>query len=482
MPNKFHEMDKEEDHFTVWMPVWADDVSSAHSKQYQKHVNVYMCNGSLPGKLVQQEYHVHFVGTSQHVSAPEMLGAVMSQVEATHTTPTRCHNASTNRPCSFQIQVPFLPADNPQQSEECSHVGHHGNFMCRICHVGGPYVMKETNDGYDAIYNTGTPRSASETRNSILEQLRLASLGIEACVKEKQTESGTSDKLAQYWIDILLEKSKELKKRFSKRTREDISQELLKWLDTQTKQPYNLLLDAKYLDPAKDTPIENLHTYLLGLEKYAWFELHSSWKEAAQALFTIHLQSTDTNGLAIPPIQAAYMMQYHNNLIGKHFKTLMQTTIFHVQDLTTPNQFTLVRTIGELGSVLWIAEIDDLEEYLNDLNILIDNVFDAFASIDPTKILVKAKLHLLKHIPDHIHHFGPAVRFSTEIFECFNAVFRMSSVLSNHQAPSRDIAQKNSDMTQVKHILTGGLWNENGHLKSAGKDVVAMLHCNPILQ
>ncbi|KAK7438745.1 hypothetical protein VKT23_017875 [Stygiomarasmius scandens] len=56
MPNKYRALDEDEDHFTVWMPVWADDVSGTRSKQYQKHVIIYMCNVSLPGKLVQQEY------------------------------------------------------------------------------------------------------------------------------------------------------------------------------------------------------------------------------------------------------------------------------------------------------------------------------------------------------------------------------------------------------------------------------------------
>lgn len=172
MPNKYRELDKDEDHIVIWMPVWADDVSGARSKQYQKHVNVYMCNGSLPGKLVQQEYHVNFVGSSPQVPATEMLGSVMDQVKyiliqdpsilvyllicasrATHTNPVRCYNAATKRFCRFRIQVPYLPADNPQQSEECSHIGHNGSFPCRICHVGGTYVEKETDEGYEAFYN-----------------------------------------------------------------------------------------------------------------------------------------------------------------------------------------------------------------------------------------------------------------------------------------------------------------------------------------
>ncbi|KAF6747938.1 hypothetical protein DFP72DRAFT_763640, partial [Ephemerocybe angulata] len=67
----------------------------------------------------------------------------------------------------------------------------------------------------------------------------------------------------------------------------------------------------------------------------------------------------------------------------------------------------------------------------------------------------KIKLHLLKHLPDNIRRFGLAVRFATEVFECFNAIFRMSSVLSNHQAPSRDIALKNVELDWVKHLLSG---------------------------
>jgi hypothetical protein len=118
------------------------------------------------------------------------------------------------------------------------------------------------------------------------------------------------------------------------------------------------------LDPTQDTPVEILHTILLGVIKYVWYMLHTSWSDHDRNLFALRLQSTDIDGLSIPPIRAAYMLQYRNNLIGKHFKTLMQTMAFHVHDIVTPSQFALVKAVGALGAVLWYHEIDDMDLYL----------------------------------------------------------------------------------------------------------------------
>ncbi|KAJ6616003.1 hypothetical protein B0H10DRAFT_1800267, partial [Mycena sp. CBHHK59/15] len=217
---------------------------------------------------------------------------------------------------------------------------------------------------------------------------------------------------------------------------------------------------------------------------YVWYELHHNWTPARQELFTVRLQSTNLDGLRVPPIRAAYMMQYRNSLIGKHshFKTLKQTMIFHVQDIVMPDQFALVRALGQLGPVLWFPVIDNMMTYLEDLEILIDNVLDAFGTLDPSKILVKLNLHVLKHIPQNICQWGPSVRFSTDIFECFNTIFRLCSVLSNHQAPSRDIALKFTDLERVKHILSGGFWKQGSEWISAGKDARRLLVKTPVLQ
>lgn len=260
------------------------------------------------------------------------------------------------------------------------------------------------------------------------------------------------------------------------------------------------LISLADLDPSQDTPVEILHTILLGIVKYLWHNIHTSWSVADRDLFVIRLQSTDIDGLSVPPIRAAYMMQYRNGLIGKHFKTLMQTMVFHVHGIVSPEQFLLIKAMGSLGALLWVPEIGNMEEYIvrhyyrfqlkadkkndlqSDIDILIGNVLDAFALIDPAKIIDKMKLQVLPHLVQDIPRFGPAIRYSTEIFECYNAVFRLCSVLSNHQAPSRDIANKFASMDRLKHILSGGYWKENEEWICAGPKVRDVLHKDSFIQ
>ena len=113
---------------------------------------------------------------------------------------------------------------------------------------------------------------------------------------------------------------------------------------------------------------------------------------------------------------------------------------------------------------------------------MIGNVLDAFALIDPAKIIDKMKLQVLPNLVDDIRRFGPAIRYSTEIFECFNAIFRLCSVLSNHQAPSRNIADKFASMDRLKHMLSGGYWKVDNEWVRAGSKVRDILRKDTFIQ
>jgi len=228
-------------------------------------------------------------------------------------------------------------------------------------------------------------------------------------------------------------------------------------------------------DASKDTPVEILHTILLGVVKYVWRGSYISWNPADKVVYSGRLQATNTTGLGTPAIRANYITQYVNSLIRRQLKTLVQVNAFHVYNLVSDHQFLLTKAIGELSALLWFPEIRNLNDYLvstyidmvwsvltchgqADVMMAAENVLDIAALVDPSKIIGKIKYHLLAHLKDDIIRFGPLIGVASEVFESFNAIFRYCSIFSNHLAPSRDIAHQLSGQEALKHILLGGWW------------------------
>ncbi|KIJ40446.1 hypothetical protein M422DRAFT_49166 [Sphaerobolus stellatus SS14] len=435
MPNRLRDLAKGDELYTSWVVAWADDVGGNVSKQYNAHKNFYVTHGNLPGQLLQREFHVRFASTSPHASTAEQAKALREMVNKSHEDPIQAYNAATGRVCCFRMVVPMLPADNPQQAEESSQIGPNGNCKCRKCKCGGPATYVESDEGFHLLHEPGDPRTTEDTLIEIKAQIDLAAEGRSKPVQDRQTNTGIKDKVTQGWIVKMKDKYKAIQ----------LLQPELSPIEIKASKSHGTLFShskASGLDPHRDTPVELLHTMLLGIVKYVWHNVNQTWSDTERATFLLRLQSTDISGMNIPPIRAGYMIQYRNSLIGKQFRVLMQLMLFHVHDLLNEPRYTLIKTIGRLGALLWFPEIQNLEEYLEDVEIAIANVLDAFDSVDGGHIIDKMKIHLLVHIPEDIRNHGPLVRSETE---------QSSGTIQRHCCQV-------SRMDFTKHIVCGGYW------------------------
>ena len=103
------------------------------------------------------------------------------------------------------------------------------------------------------------------------------------------------------------------------------------------------------------------------------------------------------------------------------------------------------------------------------------------AKCAPSIITSKPKFHLLLHVTEYIRRFGPAILFSSERFESFNRIFRISSILSNKLSPSRDILIRFLHLERFKHIVLGGWWKEDtsGHWVHSSSQLSDHLRSHP---
>ncbi|KAJ7929864.1 hypothetical protein B0H13DRAFT_2310253 [Mycena leptocephala] len=455
MPNPLRAIAKGDPFYTILVDYFSDDVSGNRSKSWNKHWNAYMTNRSLPRELLQHEFYIHFVSTSQHASIPEQFKEFKKQIKETETDPIRApdNTSSTGSSC-YRIFVNTDPSDNPMQAEICSCMGAAANHPCRKCKVGGSQADKATNEGYHAMFAS-------------------------------YTSTGVKDKYTEYWINDLLSQFKKAVE--SGKSKAQTTEELKQWVKDHADDIYSAFLTTDGFDPSRDTPIELLHTILLGVLKFLWHVTHTSWTPEQKKLFELRLQATNISGLSVESIRAGYIVQYANSLIGRQFKVLLQAAVFHIHDLVDETNFRAWKAIGDMAALLWVPEIDDMETYCADLHIAIGNFLDSFAEIDPTKMVVKVKTHLLTHAPADVRLFGLLLGAITEAFESFNAVFRGASILSNHRAPSRDIAIRLSALEGVKHRAAGGTWpikgiNNETIWTRCGPSARQLLQDHPILQ
>lgn len=229
-------------------------------------------------------------------------------------------------------------------------------------------------------------------------------------------------------------------------------------------------------DPARHTPLELLHTFLLGVVRYLWHETTTNLSATGRETFAMRLRAQSHLSIVGPKAsQSEYIRKYPNSLIGRHLKEIIQLGTFGLDDLSIDeNLFHLWLDLGRLTTLVWFPRITEIDRYRENLRAAVANVLDGFLAVSPKEILRKIKLHILVHLEDDILAFVPLPGVSSERFESFNAVFRHSAIHSNRQHLSRDIAQDCAGQERLKQIMSGGYIPEEGVWRLPSGPIVTM--------
>ncbi|KAF8430572.1 hypothetical protein L210DRAFT_1019310 [Boletus edulis BED1] len=491
MPNPLREKSGGRMVYAVPLIVFMDDVSANISKQWNKHHVIYASNALLPREMLEREFTVRFVSGSPHASPMELMQGLKESIKKAAENGIFTFDVKDQEEVMLDPYILIVASDNPMQAEECSHGGLRCNYFCRTCNVGGTTAEKKTEKGYNDIFQCGEIRSPEDTRTQIKRQVELSKLsGGTDKVNKVVSQTGVRDTTCATIINRMLTLGKVLRKRMAGKpaipeaqVTAELEEEFERLLGGRSVDDcINPLLGMRGLDIHKDTPTEILHTILLGVVKYFWGQT-AYILDKANLLdkFRMRLESIEKDGLNTPSFAADYIVRYKGGLVGKHFKSLAQLMAFLVYDLVPQSVLDAWVLIGRLVVLLWHTSIDDLESYLATLSRTIEDFLSISAKCAPSIILSKPKFHFLLHLPMFIRRFGPAILYSTERYESFNHVFRLASIHSNRQAPSRDACQVFAEQEAMKHVVSGGHWYDPVSCKwvNAGPDILRYFNDHP---
>jgi hypothetical protein len=272
------------------------------------------------------------------------------------------------------------------------------------------------------------------------------------------------------------------------------------------------------LNVSQDTPLGILHGITLGPAKYTakitFGGAKSKYnakdiKDHAQCWF----EQAPTDGLSAgKSLNAVYILQHVDSLVGKEVRLLSQTGACALRPLVDEGYvledvWEAWFALGNLSALFYEPEVsqDRAEEYLvspstpnhcsfslcyifmtylqKNLDRALLHAYAACAKMQPTQMVAGVKWHLLAHLRNFVCRFGPALGFNEERYERYHSIVCDASLLSNRQAPSRDIGRRMELQETLKHIVSGGSFSgKDGTVLSASKPIQDFMKDSPLFQ
>ncbi|KIM68453.1 hypothetical protein SCLCIDRAFT_20369 [Scleroderma citrinum Foug A] len=427
--------------YMIWL--YCDDTSGNKSKKWNKHNSFLFTAAGLPRHMVHKESNIHFLATSNIAPPLEMLDGIVDQLEHAQTHGIWAWDIEAREMVLLIPAVLAMLGDNPMQSELACRVSLQGKFFCRNCWVkrseSSPSQDPETHMGVvtanDETCSVDSRSNMTESDEGSAQEVitpqtkkglrseTMQELVDHACCflawNPPHTREETVAKLRTMFEDVANGKGKTCYTKSKmdngiKGTYMDVFvMQILKHVkgictgtdgyseavDTITQGcPVEMFMSPvwriKGLDSHQDMPVEVLHVILLSFAEL------QTW-----------LASFDVTPLGIPPLVAQTLVQYAGSLTGQDFHAISQAAPFVLYDLVPTQCYETFVALSALVPLVWQPSINDLEGHLAALQVAIDHFLNCTARWTP-QWFNKPKFHIIHHLPDHIHRFGPAILFA----------------------------------------------------------------------
>ncbi|KAL0081230.1 hypothetical protein J3Q64DRAFT_1194702 [Phycomyces blakesleeanus] len=262
------------------------------------------------------------------------------------------------------------------------------------------------------------------------------------------------------------------------------------------------LLELDAFDPSSGTPVEVIHTILLGIGKYMVIHLMNgilkSKKDIIQRLKTCLDGYKCSTGLSR---KFTRNINHSGSYVGRDFKVLLQILpVILVTDFSNEPILDRIKPcfveLGRLCSLVFVREVTSgFDDYLVEVDLSVRRLlgqlhnYDTFKRAEVkennktakikkkyTAFCTKRKIHNLTHLKYDIRRFGTALQFETEKGEQFNKHIREHLFHTNHKNTSRDVCLKLAKQAALQYVMDGGSWlNENGQRERPGCGIAAFL-------
>ncbi|OAV95271.1 hypothetical protein PTTG_09104 [Puccinia triticina 1-1 BBBD Race 1] len=472
--------------------LYSNDTSGNQSKRWNKHISYYFTLSGLPPKWTNQNYNCHYLSTYNEGGAMELAGPIVSDLRMMSSDGFAAFDCTIQEEVLLTSTVLCFLGDSPMHAEITS-TPIPGNALhpCRMCPLSACNVKEKATFDYVArffmISPTGSwitpfPRSWPQIKANCYKVWEMAHQPQKkTAVENSASKLGVKDVLSRTLID----QRYEIIGKASEATpaEADFLQNLENTAKISTKSLFNTFFELAGFDGCRDTPVEVLHVFLLGVVKYMVQDFMRNLRPSEKPLIQARYRSFNIDGLNIPSMQADYLTRHFANFIGKDFRIVVQVAPFVLFEYMDEEEVELWAALCKLAPLIFQTHIEDMNLFQDQLSQHIRQFL--FLLVKNTAQWVnKPKIHMLLHLLDSISRYGPASLFATEKMEGYNSILRNASVHSNQHSPSRDIGVSFGDYHNLRHLVSGGFFYDYKRKVycSAGVGVVGIFANNRSIQ